>query len=233
MITNYLKLVTFFFLLCYAVQAHNTENYKVETQFSQNILTVSANDVLLRFYHLQRLQKGIDLLEKINNKDFLNNLFYYSENHSGITFCGYHFYTMQVAAIIQYSCEEKKLEKLFLFWHELQQYKYSNDTQIIKEFTLFLTLLLQEIESYFSKKEQHELIVLNKKLENSSLEEILALLDILVEELPKFLEKYEIDSKMSWKVWLKKYWLIAPIAGAALILRAYLSYVEAIHEKQA
>lgn len=232
MIKNYFKLVTFLFFLCCVIQAHDVENFKMETQLSQSSGLVSANDVLLRFYHLQRLQKGIDLLETIKNKDFLNNLFYYSENHSGITFCGYHFYTMQVAAIIQHSCEEKKLEKLFFLWHELQQYKYSNDTQIIKEFTLFLTLLLQEIESYFSKKEQHELIVLNKKLENSSLEEILALLDVLVEELPKFLEKYEIDSKMSWKVWLKKYWLIAPIAGAALILRAYLTYVEAVDEKQ-
>ena len=45
---------------------------------------------------------------------------------------------------------------------------------------------------------------------------------MLVTELPPFLEKYEFNSKMSWKAWAKKYWWVPPVFGVWFSLKILL-----------
>jgi hypothetical protein len=60
------------------------------------------------------------------------------------------------------------------------------------------------------------------------LEDVLDLLDILVDQLPEFLEKTELTSNLEWKEWINKYWLIAPISTIVLALKIYLAHRGAI-----
>ncbi|MFT6765491.1 MAG: hypothetical protein ACJAZS_000369 [Alteromonas naphthalenivorans] len=61
-------------------------------------------------------------------------------------------------------------------------------------------------------------------LNPDELEEILNALDLIVEELPVFLEQYELASNLSWKEWKKKYWLLAPIGAGVLTLKFYFRF---------
>src|SRR5690606_2731541 len=55
------------------------------------------------------------------------------------------------------------------------------------------------------------IISIGQKIDRLPLSEILHTIDMLTDELPASLEKYEFNSTMSWKIWLKKYWWIPPV----------------------
>jgi len=61
------------------------------------------------------------------------------------------------------------------------------------------------------------------------LEEVLDILDLLVEELPEFLEKYELNSDITWRSWVKKYWILVPVAATAFGIKIYLTYKNGIN----
>ena len=41
-------------------------------------------------------------------------------------------------------------------------------------------------------------------------------------ELPPFIEKYELNSQITWKNWLKKYWWVPPVFGVWFGLKILL-----------
>ena len=52
-------------------------------------------------------------------------------------------------------------------------------------------------------------------------------------QIPKLLEKYEIDKKnMTWGQWLKKYWWLPPIATAAIIFECAFIYQVAVGKQK-
>lgn len=60
-----------------------------------------------------------------------------------------------------------------------------------------------------------------KNVDQVQVEEVLQVLDIILKELPVFIEKYELNSSLSWKEWKKKYWLLAPAGGLILGIKCY------------
>ena len=62
-----------------------------------------------------------------------------------------------------------------------------------------------------------------KNIDSMQVKEVLETLDMILEELPAFVEKYELNSELSWKEWKKKHWLLAPVG--ALILGAKFYFV--------
>lgn len=61
----------------------------------------------------------------------------------------------------------------------------------------------------------------DKNVDHVRVEEVLHLLDVVLEELPEFIDKYEFNSNLTWEEWKKKYWLLAPAGGIVLILKFY------------
>jgi len=68
----------------------------------------------------------------------------------------------------------------------------------------------------------NDLLTLSEKINQLPVAEVLNAIDMLITELPPFLEKYEFNAKMTWKVWLKKYWWVPPIFGAWFGLKILL-----------
>lgn len=60
-----------------------------------------------------------------------------------------------------------------------------------------------------------------KGVDQVQVEEVLQMLDMILAELPVFIEKYELNSGLSWQEWKKKYWLLAPAGGLILGLKIY------------
>lgn len=67
------------------------------------------------------------------------------------------------------------------------------------------------------------ILEISERINQLPIAEILNAIDMLVTELPPFLEKYEFNSQISWKDWGKKYWWVPPIFGGWFILKVLLS----------
>lgn len=191
--------------------------------------SITSEEILLRFYHLKRLTPSVCLFRRCVQKGLLKIPLVYVAEQEGVTIKGMVFSERRIVSTIKQMCTRQEFDPLFEVWTNLMHYKYLYDDSVVKEFSTLIACILHEnaltlwsqgTAATFRLRE----IKITPSLTLMPLEEVLNVLDMLVEEIPSFFEKYELDSRMSWKNWLKKYWLIAPIAAAALIVRAYLIY---------
>lgn len=61
----------------------------------------------------------------------------------------------------------------------------------------------------------------NSLCKSISSEEALLVVEILLSEIPLFIEKYELGDEFSWKEWYKKHGVYAALGVIALGLRIY------------
>ncbi len=66
-----------------------------------------------------------------------------------------------------------------------------------------------------------ENMIPEKNVDQVQVEEVLKMLDIILKELPIFIEKYELNSNLSWEEWKRKYWLLAPAGTIILGVKFY------------
>ena len=194
------------------------------------------SDIVLRFYHIQRLHKGVRRLVKLSKKKLvplalhcyvrevknkkvliLDNDVMISFTHPRIIWCLEH--------IEQYNSLGPFLE----VWDDLGHYQLVSDTAVIREFTylvfyLYKKIVHQECLLQDKKEEIEKFDALFKSissLDEADLENILNILDIVIDELPVFVEQYELTSNLTWKEWAKKHWMFAPIAASIIAIKIY------------
>ena len=85
-------------------------------------------------------------------------------------------------------------------------------------YLLFLCSSLQNLQGSDDLQKIQNRI---SSLDHIAIDEIIHALDLIVEELPTFIDKYELDSELSWIEWKRKYWLLAPIGVIALGVKLY------------
>ena len=133
-------------------------------------------------------------------------MFDYDKVHyDGVLFCNEHILTL-----INDVKKSQSILPVLHMWAEIKRYKYLHDADMIKEFTQFVFIVTRySLKHQFPKVFEDDTAVKNiyfmKAIENLTLDQILDFLDILVEDLPVFINKYELDSSMTWKEWIDKY----------------------------
>lgn len=185
---------------CYAL---TTEKSKKLTDLIS--CAISPTCLLSNYYFVTRLKNAITLLHKVP-KDIIQELpFEHLTSSSNIS----------INQSITHIKNTKKLHSLFLCWHNITSYQVIIDEKFFTEFaTLVCKLLCLVAETTIDKTKTSTLetiINISQKIDKLPLSEILHTIDMLTDELPAFLEKYEFNSTMSWKIWLKKYWWIPPV----------------------
>ncbi len=140
------------------------------------------------------------------------------------------FYTTQMIMCIDHLCMHKNIEPLLCTWSALIFSKSQHKAAIVQEFTkAMLVLMYASLQHHFSRSQAAVLVRSSydvKTLDSLSLEELLVILDLLVDEIPEFLEKLELNNQeLSWQAWAKKYWLVAPFTALMVGIKVYLSYI--------
>lgn len=69
--------------------------------------------------------------------------------------------------------------------------------------------------------DSNDLLLNEKNVDQVQVEEVIQMLDMILAELPVFIEKYELNSTLSWAEWKKKYGLIAPAGAIILSIKVY------------
>lgn len=190
-------------------------------------LACSSGKIFYRFYYIQRLNKSLILLQKLQKLGYID--FSCCEK---IRF--FSSYTTSETALLHYSILDvvyaRSVDPLLIFWLFVKEYYGINDYMVVQQFSITLTtLIFSSLKKYrkqlgikgFFLEECEEKI---QKIDNLSVEEMLLILDLFLEEIPPFVEKIEIISDLSWSEWVKKYWLIAPLTAACLVLKMYISF---------
>lgn len=185
----------------------------------------------VRNYYANRLKKALDFLTTIRCR---KNIAFESDPSKIDCSCAfdshYTFKNKEIIRCIKNINKTNKLTSVITLGQEFAKYKLIQDNSFTKEFTLFIFCLYKNIinnnatiyHASLTKSTIEMIAHLYENLEDLPLEEILDALDILSEELPKLLEKYEFTSKMNWQQWLAKYWWVPPVIGSSLAIRILL-----------
>jgi hypothetical protein len=123
------------------------------------------------------------------------------------------------------------LKPVILLLREIKLYSHHHDEAFIREFFLLIFTVHKQILLNECKENPQALKTVNletileisEKINQLPIAEILNAINMLIIELPPFLEKYEFHSSITWKEWLKKYWWVPPIFGGWFALKILLS----------
>lgn len=100
--------------------------------------------------------------------------------------------------------QTNSIEPLMGLMQGVQRYKYIDDERFRREYLTLLLVTLQHLE--LRTPEIRVSPNASSFPDDIPLERILDALDLIAQELPALLEKYEFNSEYTWKEWFKKYW---------------------------
>jgi hypothetical protein len=192
---------------------------------------IKAEEIMLRFYYLKRLERSIYFFDTCLQRGLLKVPLEYEQQEKDLVIKGINFTQKNIISTIKQMTKKKSFKPLLNIWRRLISYKHIHDATIIKEFTALVIYILHtnaiDCGCQLSDPLRYNLRA-NHALTTMPLEEVLDILDLLVDELPEFFDRYELDSEMTWRSWAKTYGVITAVAGAALGLRIYLMYKKGI-----
>ena len=207
-------------------------NNTLIAQVTQGMHSDLLDHIALRFYYIQRLDRSVKIIQWLNkNKLITPNFFDERIEKCSSNICIDQECTLTHKKII--SCIERLQEQgtlvpMIELWNDITHFQMITDDIIIKEFSYLIFHFLKKIihQNNFTRhapqaEQLANIMKLNQPLESLNIEQVLGILDILIEQLPEFVELYELNSKLTWKQWFKKYWLTAPITASIILLKIY------------
>ncbi len=194
--------------------------------------------ITLRKYHCRRLSKAFKIIPKINCSQ---EMMFERKNDScdcTLVSTTYDFKHKNILQCIESVNEKKTLKPLITLIDEFNRYKLIQDRLYNKEFLLLIfssyrNILINNAQLYripIKKTILESIAFIHDNLEHLPMEQVLDAIDILIDELPQIVEHYELNSDISWKKWLKKYWWVPPIVGGGLFVKIWLTVNTDSHE---
>lgn len=192
------------------------ESFLYNALFEDIYFENKIDHVILRFYHLKRVEAAVAYIKRISKNRMVA---------CDASFSTLGFEQEPIVHMISDLQVDPSLKPLYSIWNDLKKYKYIREEKVFKEFAYFLLYFMSTfcIDERVKALDQHVSV---ERLSIMELEDILDLLDLLEEQLPGFLEKYELDghSTLTWNLWLKKYWLIVPVSAFVLAFKIYVLF---------
>lgn len=176
---------------------------------ASELITLSDSPQLhkknLNHHLIMRLKKALSLLNSIPK-----NLIPFDH----ITRASLPIKTIILNRSIHSSMLNKSLNPLIGCWYAIINGSINTDQLFFREFSVIICTLLMYIKKHIDQRidqKAHTIMSITQKIDRLPIMEILNTIDMLTHELPDFLERYEFNSTITWKKWLKKYWWIPPV----------------------
>jgi hypothetical protein len=191
------------------------------------------DDVMLRFYHLKRLSRPMGWLQKLQKKRYRytapNSV---NKGRSIFVDGAVNFTKKQIVSCIKVMEQVGHVDPLIQLLHEVKYYKFIQDKDFDRELLMLLFITYKNIVFDLvvtGKKETRsvsleKIIEIYERVEALPLEEILDTIDLLSDEIPELMEKYEADSELTWMQWVKKNWLAVPVDMVKLCIKVLLKF---------
>ncbi len=202
--------------------------------FNRSFLTClyKAHKTLTAYFHsIKCLAFSTYFLSRLDEHNYCYNLCNCIDQNTCIQIDSTQFTDKKIKLCIQKMCETSSLKPIVALLKKTGFY-CDNNSQFSYElflllFTVYKQILLQECgenKQTLKNTSLATIIELGEKINQLPIAEVLTTIDMLMTELPPFLEKYEFNSTISWKKWIKKYWWVPPIVGGWFTLRVLLNF---------
>jgi hypothetical protein len=196
-----------------------------------SILTPNQTNIFTRFYYLKSLSKANNLLAYLDKHHYDYHPCVCFQQDNCVCIDSTLFFHPTIISCIQEMMKTTSLKPALQLSQNISNYTTLHDELYIRELCLLIFTIHKQILLDTCKENPQALktVTLNTILEISEkinqlpIAEVLNAIDMLVTELPPLLEKYEFNSKIPWKEWLKKYWWVPPIFGGWIMLKILLS----------
>jgi len=182
----------------------------------------------IRNYYSHRLRHIFLLLKKIPCSK--ESFFEADQPECDCTFITHHTFTQkEIKKCIESMEKHQTVTPLIELSKEFSCCTLIQNDEFLREFVALTFIVLRNIflnnmhtsATPIQKTYASHLVYIYQNLDQLPLEEILEAIDLLHKELPPLLEKYEFNSNMKWKPWLKKYWWFPSTLFTVMAIRIY------------
>lgn len=142
------------------------------------------------------------------------------------------FFHSKIKNCLQKMLHTESLKPILILLNEAKHYPHLYNHHFVREtfmliFTIHKQILLRECAEHqqpLKKTTLNTILEIGEKIDQLPIAEVLSAIDMLMVELPPLLEKYELQSAITWKNWLKKYWWVPPVFGGWFSLKILLNF---------
>lgn len=193
-------------------------------------LTPNTINIFTRFYYLKSLSNANKLLSYLDEHRYNYQPCICFKDNNCVCIDSTLFYDQKIISCIQEMVKTTSLKPALQLSQNINNYSI-HDQIYIRELCLLIFIIHKQILLDTCKENPlalktvtlNTILEISEKINQLPIAEVLNAIDMLVTELPPLLEKYEFNSKISWKEWLKKYWWVPPIFGGWFVLKILLS----------
>jgi hypothetical protein len=174
---------------------------------------VATDEIALRFYYIQRLQKAIELLRKTPNDKPYHTIDYQAFSKSG-----------GVATVLRAMQETSSPNPMMHQWDDMKEYKFIDNIKFVKEFASVVFIALRHVYtnpggSLFD--ETH--------IENMSIDQILHAIDIITDQVSNSSQAYTTGESSTFQEWFDQYWWAIPLTIGTIAVRLAYYYYHSTH----
>lgn len=192
--------------------------------------TTPYHNIVTHIHYIKCLSKSTYVLSRLYKQHYYYKPCNCIEQKDCIQVDSTNFSHKKMRDCLQKMVLTGSLKPLLVLLREVKNYRLLQDNLFFHEFFLLIFTVHKQILFHESEENPHALkhttfetiIDISNKINQLPIAEVLSAIDMLVTELPAFLEKYEFHSKITWQEWLKKYWWVPPVFGAWFGLKILL-----------
>lgn len=186
--------------------------------------------IATHFYCVTCLHKSIYFLSRLDQQHYCYNPCNYIEQQNSLQLESTIFSHPTICNYIKQAINSQSLRPILLLLKYTEQTLNAQSDHFLHETLILIFVIHKHI--LFNECAQHHhpikkstletIIMINNIISQLPIAEVLNAIDMLVNELPPFIEKYELNSQITWKNWLKKYWWVPPVFGVWFGLKILL-----------
>lgn len=192
------------------------------TALYQKIKKITGYDNLVtNFYYIKCLTVSTYLLSRLDQHCYHFCPCNICEHNNCIQIDEAIFSHRIICNCIKKMIQTNSLQPFIILLEKAKKYHSTHNNRFFREIFILIFIIHKQILFKECEKDPHTIkkstletiMMINNIINQLPIAEILAAIDMLVTELPPFFEKYELNSKISWKKWFEKYWWVPPVFG--------------------
>lgn len=221
-------------LFCIIMSAICLPNHTASKKYAiyQDLHKLTGYDDIVTYsYYIKRLSESTYFLSRLCKHNYYYKPCNVITQEDFVQIESVLFLHHRTKACLQSMIQTKSLQPILLLLQDTRHYYYLQDSSFMYELFLLIFTIHKQIIFNECEENPHVLkhitldtiLEISERINQLPIAEVLNAIDMLVKELPPFLEKYEFHSTITWKAWFKKYWWVPPVFGAWFGLRILLS----------
>ena len=175
---------------------------------------VSTDEIALRFYYLQRLQKAMELLGITPTPKPYHTLDYHAFSKS-----------TGISTLLRAMQQAGGPSPMMHQWDDMKEYKFIDNIKFAKEFVSVVLITLRHMYTNPSGS-----LLGGAHIENMSIDQILHAIDIITDQVSNSSQAYNGGENSTFQEWFQQYWWVIPLTAGTIAVRlAYYYYYSAQH----